>query len=336
VAGDDVDVALRLVAAVHEYGFRRIRYEQLAWAGASVALPGADDHELYPIVLGVVAYGQFVRGDLQGAMATGYRAVAAAERSGLGTSGLPERALANAYYYLGSPRESAVWTDRMVSAAQASGHPGRVAHALYMRSVGLTSLGHHDRAAGVAEEALVAARTSASPTALAQAAYAAGLASEQTRPEQALALLSQSEAAANEVGNRWIRAFALTEILWLRARQGQALEALAGYLDVIDVWYRGGDWANQWLSLRHVFGLFSTLGLDRAAVVLHGALHAAGATTAMPFEPHDVALLERTVADLRARLGADDFGAAFDEGRALGDREVVEFTLAEIGAVVSG
>ena len=224
----------------------------------------------------------------------------------------------------------------MVNAAMASGNPGRVAHALYMRSVGYTSLGDHDRAAGVAGEALVAARASGSPTALAQAAYAAGLASEQTDTERALALLGQSEAAADEVGNRWIRAFALTEILWLRARQGQAIEALAGYLDVIDVWYRGGDWANQWLSLRHVFGLFATLGLDRAAVVLHGALHAAGATNAMPFEPHDVALLDRTVTDLRTRLGADDFEAAFAEGRELGDRDVVDFTLAEIRGLVSG
>jgi predicted ATPase/DNA-binding SARP family transcriptional activator len=330
VAGVDVDVALRLVAAAHEYGFRRIHYELLAWADASVALPGAQAHDLYPTVLGVVAYGQFVRGELEAAVATGRRGVDASERLGVGAGGLPERALSNAYYYLGSSSESLGWTDRMVAAAEESGEPGRIAHALYMRSVGLTSHGDLEGGGRVAGEALTAAHASGSPTALAQASYAAGLACEQTRPELALARLEQSAASAEQVGNRWVRAFALTEILWLRARQGRALDALAGYLDVIEVWYRGGDWANQWLSLRHVFGLFAGLGRDHAAVVLHGALHAAGATTAMPFEPHDVEFLRDTVADLQVRLGPDAFGVAFAHGSQLGGRDVVEFALTEI------
>jgi predicted ATPase len=68
VTDADVDSALRLLAAGHEYGFRRIRYEQLAWADSSVALGRAQDHRLYPVVLGVVAYGQFVRGELEAAI----------------------------------------------------------------------------------------------------------------------------------------------------------------------------------------------------------------------------------------------------------------------------
>jgi predicted ATPase/DNA-binding SARP family transcriptional activator len=335
VAALDVDTALRLVAASHEYGFRRIRYEQLAWADASVALPGAPDHDLYPTVLGIVAYGQFVRGELEAAMATGRRGIDASERLGVVAGGLPERALANAYYYLGSSSDSSAWTDRMVAAAEASAEPGRIAHALYMRSVGLTSHGAIALAGRVADEALTAARAAGSPTALAQAGYAAGLALEQARPEQALARLEESAAHAEQVGNRWIRAFALTEILWLQARQGRALDALTGYLDVIEVWYRGGDWVNQWLSLRHVFGLFAGLGRDHAAVVLHGALHAAGATTAMPFEPHDVQLLRDTVAQLHVRLGPDAYGSAFARGNRLGGRDVVEFALAEIGRLVA-
>ena len=335
-ANADVDLALRLAAAGHEYGFRRIRYEQLAWADASVALAGAEEHPLYPTVLGVVSYGQFVRGDLETAITTGRRAIDAAQRLGVGTAGLAERALANAYYYLGSSSDSSAWTHRMIAAARASGDPGRIAHALYMFSVGHTSLGDTDAAVGLAGDALAAARLSGSPTALAQAAYAGGLAREQSQPELALALLEQSATYAEQVGNRWVRAFALTEILWLRARQGHALDAAAGYLDVIEVWYRGGDWANQWLSLRHVFGLLAALGRDHAAVVLHGALHAAGATDAMPFEPHDMRLLRETVADLQGRLGSEAFDAAVAEGSRLRGREVVAFALAEIRHLVAG
>ena len=183
VADGDVDVALRLVAAGHEHGFRRIRYEIVAWAEASVALPGAEDHARYPIALGVVAYGQFVRGELDVAIATGQRAIDAARRIGVGTDGLAERAIANAYHYRGAPADSYSWTDRMVDAARASGTLGRVAHALYMQSFSLTARGDLEGGRAAADEALAAARACASPTALAQATFADGIASEQTGPE---------------------------------------------------------------------------------------------------------------------------------------------------------
>ena len=65
VAAGDVDSALRIVIGVREYAWRRIRYEHLAWADLTVAMPGASEHELSPVLLGVVAYGHFVRGELE-------------------------------------------------------------------------------------------------------------------------------------------------------------------------------------------------------------------------------------------------------------------------------
>ena len=66
------------MVALREYAWRRIRYELLAWADATVALPGAADHPLYPVALGVVAYGRFVRGELDRAIEVGEQALAAA------------------------------------------------------------------------------------------------------------------------------------------------------------------------------------------------------------------------------------------------------------------
>jgi hypothetical protein len=42
----------------------------------------------------------------------------------------------------------------------------------------------------------------------------------------------------------------------------------------------GGDWANQWLSLRYVFAIFETLEHNEVAATLHGALENAGAMRA--------------------------------------------------------
>jgi len=130
-----------------------------------------------------------------------------------------------------------------------------------MRSVAFTSVGDNVSADQFATDSLTAAADSGSSTALAQAHYAQGLALKSTSPVEATAELQRAADIARDAGNRWIQAFALTEVLWLEARQGRPREALARYIDVIDLWYRGGDWANQWLSLRHVFASLFSFGL---------------------------------------------------------------------------
>ncbi len=125
-----------------------------------------------------------------------------------------------------------------------------------------------------------------------------------TDPKEATILLQEAADIACNAGNRWIQAFALTEVLWLEASQGRPREALQRYADVIDLWYRGGDWANQWLSLRHVFGILVQLRADLGAATLHGALSAAGAAYALPFAVADAERITSLVDELRDRLGA--------------------------------
>ena len=48
VAAGDVDSAMRIVIGVREYAWRRIRYEHLAWADATVAMAGASDARALP------------------------------------------------------------------------------------------------------------------------------------------------------------------------------------------------------------------------------------------------------------------------------------------------
>ena len=124
----------------------------------------------------------------------------------------------------------------------------------------------------------------------------------------------RSEALAREVGNRWFELFARTEALWLRAADGDPWAALADLADVLEAWHRAGDWANQWLSLRHVFGICSQVGADDLAMIIHGALDHAGAVDAFPFEPGAAAELATTVEALRDRLG-DRIVALQQQGR---------------------
>ena len=99
---------------------------------------------------------------------------------------------------------------------------------------------------------------------------------------------------------------------------------------MVRTWYRGGDWANQWLSLRHVFGVLVDLGAFEVAAVLYGALTAAGAAHALPFEPADAQRLDAIVVDLRSLLGNAYFVAAVGRGASMTDSEIVEYLIDRI------
>jgi predicted ATPase/DNA-binding SARP family transcriptional activator len=328
----DADLGLRLVAALREYAFRCMHAEITGWAGPTLAIAGADRHELHPVVVAVAAYGHFVRGDLEAAIALSEDAVAAAEHLDVEPSGLAERTLGNALFYRNEPERATEWMDRMIASARC-GSPARLTHALYMRSVSYTSLGDSVKGAQLAGEASASARASGSPTAQAQALYALGLSLESTDPVEAASHLQRSADVAREAGNRWIQAFALTEVLWLRARQGEPRSALADYADVVELWYRGGDWANQWLSLRHVFGILVQLRAHLGAATLHGALTAAGAAYALPFEASDAERINSLVGELRDRLGAGAYAAAVRRGTTLNDGEIIDLVHEQIRAL---
>lgn len=328
----DVDTALSLVAGLREYSFRCMHAEIASWVDVAIELPDAAAHVRYPVAVGVAAYSRYARGDIEGAIELGERAVAAGHRLGVDSSGLAERALGNAWFYRGDYERGAEWMDRMIVSAQ-RGSPARLAHALYMRSVAFTTVGDSVNGAEFAANSAVAAAESGSPTAFAQALYAQGLARKSTSPYEAADELRRAVHLARDAGNRWIQAFALTEVLWLEARQGRPREALARYIDVIDLWFRGGDWANQWLSLRHVFGILVQLRVDLGAATLHGALTAAGSAYALPFEAADAQQISELVEDLRGRLGAAAFASAVRRGSSLSDSEMIEFVRAQIRAL---
>jgi predicted ATPase/DNA-binding SARP family transcriptional activator len=329
----EADVALRLVAALREYAFRRMRSEIIAWAEETIAR-AVSDHPRAPVVIAVAAYGRFVRGDLEGAIELGERALSVADAWSTDCSGLAERALGNAWFYRGSAERGIAWMDRMLASAR-EGSPARLAHALYMRSVACTSVGDSIKGAQFAGEARAAAERSGSPTANAQASYALGLSLESTDPVEAVAHLEHAADLAEGAGNRWIQAFALTEVLWLEAREGRPRDALARYADVVDLWYRGGDWANQWLSLRHVFGILAQLRDYHGAATLHGALTAAGAAYALPFEASDAERISALVGDVRDGLGPAAFASTVRRGASMTDAQIIDFVREQIGALSS-
>ena len=334
VRAGDLAAAAGLVATLREYCFRRVRYEIAGWAEATMQMAGFERSPDAPVVLGVAAYGRWVRGDLGTAIALARRSVALAETLEVSSSGVAERVLGNALFYSGETDQALHWMDRMAAAAEAGGSPAALAHALYMTSVARTSVGETERGATIARRAAEAAERCGSPTARAQAAYAKGLALRPVDNAQAEAALRVAADLGDAGGNRWIRAFALTEVYWLWAGQGRIIDGLQGFSEIIDVWYRGGDWANQWLSMRYLLGILVDLGAHHAAAVLHGALVAAGAAAALPFEPGDAKQLAAEAGRARDVLGQAEFAATLNRGAMMSDADTVAYVQAEIGRLL--
>lgn len=331
----DTDSAMQIIASLREHAFRRIRYELVAWAEDTLVMPDAMTHPLARTALAVTAYGRFVTGDMKAAIELAHQALADQHGDGRFETGLAERVLGNACFYLGRTQEALHWMDAMVATARRSGNDARLAHALYMRSVAETSVGNPVQGAVLAGEARAAADASRSPTACASAAYALGLALEATDPTTAREHLERASRTAAEAGNRWIEAFSLTEVHWLQGRHGEHTTALEGFATVIDTWYRGGDWANQWLSLRRVLALFIDMGAYESAATLHGALSAVGASHALPFEPADADRLRHSVDHVRSTLGPATYAAAVRRGASMPDPAIVDFARSQIDALTT-
>lgn len=335
---EDPDAALRLVVGLHEFAYRRMRYEVFTWAETTLEqvgqLQGDDPHPLVPLVLAIAAQGRFARGDGDRAMAMAQESLAREEQLGLAPAGVQWRTMGNVLYYRGASAEAARVCQRMLDAARASGDDSRTVHALYMTAVGLASEGRLDDSRELADEALRVAERIDNPTSLASARYAQAIMLEPVDQDRATSMLDRAVTAGRSVGNRWIVAFARTELISLAARRGDLRTALELASGVIETWYRAGDWANQWLTLRHVAGVLALHHDHEDAAVLRGALRVASADLAMPIEASDLRRLDGILGSLPAALGPERMAELEHLGASLTADAVVDHARAALATAL--
>lgn len=313
----DHDTSLGLVSSVREFAMRSMRYEPLTWAADVITDPATADHPLRPIAAGVQAYETWVRGEFPEAL-TMARAVQADEaRLGLAPCGLAERVLANVALILGDIEEGLVATRQQLASAEDSGDLSRVAHALYMHSVALASISSRDDAAELAERCGEVGERTQSPTDIASAWVARGFAARS--PDEALTAFTQCQAFADRAGNRWMSAFARTELGVLHLDTGDTDRARELLADVVDVWFRAGEWSQQWHTMtRCVVALVAIDAQDVAARLLGAIETRAGlGTPPVMANVRDQALDSSD--SLRATLGTD----RFEELYALGAQDPI-------------
>jgi predicted ATPase/DNA-binding winged helix-turn-helix (wHTH) protein len=297
----DADTALRLITSVREFAMRALRYEVFGWADTAAGLD--DDHPLAALVVALRGYGAWVRGECDAALELADAASRIGGDDDAVTAGLLARVRANAHYLLGDGTRGDAACDALVVAGDESGDPSQQTHAHYMRSIGSSSRGDDDGASASAEAAFAAARRSGAPTDLAAAWMARGFV--EGSDGAALDAFAEADRLASGAGNRWMSAFARTEASILRVVGDDLATGCRGLADTVDVWYRAGEWAQQWLTLSRCVVALDRIGRPELAAEVIGAVDTHATLDAPPMKPTVRRFLLATRESIGSQLGAD-------------------------------
>ena len=77
---------------------------------------------------------------------------------------------------------------------------------------------------------------------------------------------------AQVAGNRWMSTFAQTEMSALLLRRDDLDRGCAGLADVVDVWFRAGEWSQQWHTLGRCVVALAAIDQRELAVQVIGAI----------------------------------------------------------------
>ena len=314
----DLDTAIGLIVSSREFAMRAMRYELFAWADAACRAENVLEHPLAPLLTGVRAYGAWVRGEFELAVALAHETRALEDGLGVEPSGLAERALGNTLLLLDDDVGALDASIRQVELAEASGVASRIVHACYMGAVGMSANDNLEGAATYIARARELAAVTGSPTDLASVAVAEGFASRSD--EGALAAFLRADELARMAGNRWMSAFALTEACGFLVHLGDVARGCAGLAETVDLWYRSGEWAQQWHTLSRCVIALHHIGQAELAVELIGAIeaHFVFGITPISARLRDLALATR--GELESGLG----GARAAELAAIGSSRPVD------------
>ena len=278
----DIDLSVRLVAALPELVHLRVGYEASGWA-ERVLERANPDHPLYAAVVGAAARGAWNRGEFTQARQLAQRAAGRVPPPGSARIAYPGDVLADVALYEGDVEAALEHYTAEAQRARTDGERIRLVWTLYYVAVCQAVHRRPEQGVGAALESLEVAESTANPTARSMARYALGLVLKKSEPDRALALFDEASGLAADVRNFWWRGIAMMEAAATRAVHGDPGEAAGAFLAVLDHWDRVGDSTQQWLNLRYVARLLLRAGTGAEAATLHEFLTAAGKPS--PLDP---------------------------------------------------
>lgn len=303
IATSDAETSLRLVSALWDYAFMRMRTEIFDWAERAAVLAEAADFPGRSDALGIASLGAWVRENPDKSAALAAEAFRLERDEGIQRTLAVRLATQNSARYSDAGREAPDVFREIVELSEALGDPYWLVNVDVLRSIGQSLFGRSDRAHSAAVAALHRAREVGNPSSIAWALFALGLAIEPSDPEHAEEVLDDALTHARSVDNRWVAAMCMARLVSVRRRLRGALEAVPMLLELLDLWERAGHRSQLWSSLDQAALCLAELGDDAAAITVHQA--AATARLAMPPLPGDARAMGDSLARIRAQHGDD-------------------------------
>jgi tetratricopeptide (TPR) repeat protein len=310
----EVDLTIRLAAALTRYAYWRLRSDLLA--GGTWVAAAAPAHPRLGVAYAAAAHAAWADGRLDQAVELARRGVEVAGGPAAPAAAAPLEALGDASMLAGD-LAAALAAYRGVAAVTGPGEQAGMAVATANQALTLAYAGDDEAARAAAEQAVATALASGNPTATAMARFAEGEALADADPVRASAALEEAQRRAREAGNRFIAGTALTAMVALRGRHGPPEEALALFHDAIGHWRTSRNRALLVTTLRNLVVLLARTGRDDAAAALAATLHEAAPSRSYGAE---AARIAPALAAVRRRLG----DAAFDSAWAAGATRTLE------------
>ncbi len=319
------ELAGRLVVALGDYAFLRLRPDVQAWADRVAAADPDDRSPLASMVWAQSALSAWMAGDVTETGTRVARALVASERAGGELPALVATTAGSFALFEGRLDESVAWYQQAVRTDP--GDRARVLIALGTLVLALAYAGDPD-AAAAANDLLAEVGESHTPHA-AFAWYCAGEAELLGDVDTARVRFARAVELAELTGASFVIGAAGASKASLEARYGDPAAAAGEYRSLLAHWRRAGMWSTQWTMLRSVVSVLETLGRHREAAVLAGAVLSTQAGHRI-FGEDEVALAE-VGRRLRQALGNGAYEEALAAGAVLDGDAAVEHALASLG-----
>jgi hypothetical protein len=297
---DGADVSVRIVAALWDFAFMRMRSEIFDW-GEAAAEAADRQHPLRAMVLGVVALGAWLQEDPAKATVFADESLRLERETGAMRSVPARMALMNSAEYGGAAVDVRSLMSELLDITTASASPYWQVNADVLQVLAYSFAGRGEQARAMASTAIAHARASENPSTIAWALFAKGMAIELTDVEHAEALFEDGLDRARSVENGWIGAMCITRLASLRRRRGSWPDAMVLVAELLDTWHRAGHRAHLWSAIRQAALCLAEAGDESAAVMLsHATMLTELRAPQLPVEASDD---EACLARLRASMG---------------------------------
>jgi tetratricopeptide (TPR) repeat protein len=337
LANEDADVILRLINAIRGIAWVETdTFLTFTLGEEALAMPGVEEHPLYPVALAQSAFAAFARGDREGAVAVATQAIELIDDANDPRRLLPTYANAYIRFFDGDREATTYWHRETQRVASLCGE--EESYFVITGDIGVAMVeaysGNHVRAREVAEDLLPRARRH-STAMYGWASYVIGevLAEAGADPGEALEHLDRAVSLLRANGMRWQEGVALLTASSQHARRGDLDDALRGFREAIDRFRFIGVWNFLWTALRNAVELFGRIGRDESAAALLAASESS--KTAVPTYGAQAERLDAVRHVLNERMGADAFGRASALGRSMPDEEAVTYAMAEIDSALA-